>query len=167
MTFVANTENMGQLVSTLGTASRNIEDRLSALQAYGDRLKSTWTGPAGDAYEEQKVNWDRAAATMNELLATFGVKLNAITDSILQTEQAATNRWSSTGAPSSAGSAMSPALYSPVTPGHYDAGIAPVAPRLYEGGVAPASPRVYDGGVAPMSPRLYNAQVQSQPGPQS
>ncbi|MBS2537414.1 WXG100 family type VII secretion target [Catenulispora sp. NF23] len=93
MAFVANTDNMGQLVTTLGTASRNIEDRLSALQAYGDRLKSTWTGPAGDAYEEQKRNWDRSAATMNELLSHFGVKLNDITDSIVQTERTATNRW--------------------------------------------------------------------------
>ncbi|WP_194898369.1 WXG100 family type VII secretion target [Catenulispora pinisilvae] len=93
MAFVANTDNMGQLVTTLGTASKNIDERLSALQAYGDRLKSTWTGPAGDAYEEQKRNWDQAAATMNELLSHFGVKLNDITDSIVQTERTATNRW--------------------------------------------------------------------------
>ncbi|WP_194898367.1 WXG100 family type VII secretion target [Catenulispora pinisilvae] len=155
MTFVANTDNMGQLVTTLGTASRNIEDRLSALQAYGDRLKSTWTGPAGDAYEEQKLNWDRAAATMNELLATFGVKLNDITDSILQTEQAATNRWSSTGSPGSTGSPLSPSLYSPVTPGHYDAGTVPLAPRLYEGGITQASPRLH---AAQFQPQMVDRQ---------
>lgn len=94
MAFIANTDNMGQLVSTLGTASRNIDERLAELQAYGDRLKSTWTGPAGDAYEEQKANWDRAAMAMNELLSHFGVKLNNITDGIVQTERTATNRWS-------------------------------------------------------------------------
>jgi WXG100 family type VII secretion target len=93
MAFVANTDNMAQLVTTLGTASRNIEDRLVQLQAYGDRLKSTWTGPAGDAYEEQKRNWDRAANSMNELLSHFGFKLNDITDGIVHTERTATNRW--------------------------------------------------------------------------
>ncbi|NUP48780.1 MAG: WXG100 family type VII secretion target [Catenulispora sp.] len=93
MAFVANTDNMNQLVTTLGNASKQIEDRLTALQAYGDRLKSTWTGPAGDAYEAQKANWDRAANTMNELLSHFGVKLNDITDSIVATERRALNRW--------------------------------------------------------------------------
>ncbi|GAA2025206.1 hypothetical protein GCM10009839_24030 [Catenulispora yoronensis] len=93
MAFIANTDNMAQLVSTLGTASRNIEDRLVALQSYGDRLKSTWTGPAGDSYEEQKRNWDRAANTMNELLSHFGVKLNDITDGIVHTERTAQARW--------------------------------------------------------------------------
>jgi WXG100 family type VII secretion target len=97
MAFVANTDNMGQLVSTLGTASKNIEDRLVALQSYGDRLKSTWTGPAGDEYEAQKANWDRAANSMNELLSHFGVKLNDITDSIVHTENTATKRWQTMG----------------------------------------------------------------------
>jgi uncharacterized protein YukE len=50
MAFVANTDNMAQLVTTLGTASKNIEDRLRALQTYGDNLMATWTGPAGTAY---------------------------------------------------------------------------------------------------------------------
>ena len=93
MAFVANTDNMANLVSTLGTASRNIEDRLAQLQTYGDRLRSTWSGPAGDAYDEQKRNWDRSAANMNQLLSHFGVKLNDITDGIVQTERTATNRW--------------------------------------------------------------------------
>ena len=97
MAFVANTDNMAQLVSTLGTASRNIEDRLAQLQRYGDRLKATWTGPAGDAYEAQKQNWDRAANRMNELLGTFGLHLNNITDGIVHTEKTATGRWQSLG----------------------------------------------------------------------
>lgn len=93
MAFVANTDNMANLVTTLATASKNIDDRLVALQTYGNRLKSTWTGPAGDAYEEQKKNWDNAANKMNELLSHFGVKLNDITDSITHTERTAMNRW--------------------------------------------------------------------------
>jgi WXG100 family type VII secretion target len=93
MAFVANTDNMAQLVSTLGTASKNIEDRLAQLQVYGDRLKSTWTGPAGDAYEAQKQNWDRATNSMNELLSHFGLHLNNITDSIVHTENTASKRW--------------------------------------------------------------------------
>ncbi|GAA1995125.1 WXG100 family type VII secretion target [Catenulispora subtropica] len=93
MAFVANTDNMTNLVTTLATASKNIEDRLVELQSYGNRLKSTWTGPAGDAYEEQKKNWDTAANKMNELLSHFGVKLNDITDSIVRTERTAMNRW--------------------------------------------------------------------------
>jgi len=93
MAFVANTDNMQSLVSTLGTASKSIEDRLAELQTYGDRLRSTWSGPAGDAYDEQKRNWDRSAANMNQLLSHFGVKLNDITDGIVQTERTATNRW--------------------------------------------------------------------------
>ena len=97
MAFVANTDNMAQLVTTLGTASKNIEDRLRALQTYGDNLMSTWTGPAGTAYETQKGNWDKAANSMNELLSHFGVHLNNITDSIVATERSATKRWDNLG----------------------------------------------------------------------
>lgn len=97
MAFTANTDNMAQLVSTLGNASKKIDERLSALQSYGDRLKSTWTGPAGDAYETQKRAWDQAANSMNEMLSHFGVKLNDITDGIVHTEKTATNRWQNIG----------------------------------------------------------------------
>jgi WXG100 family type VII secretion target len=97
MAFMANTDNMATLVTTLGNASRQIEDRLVQLQKYADGLASTWTGPAAEAYATQKGNWDRAANDMNLLLGQFGLHLNNITDSIVSTERAATQRWSTMG----------------------------------------------------------------------
>lgn len=94
---------MGEVVVTFGEieAGRgNVAQTAGAVQQQLDDLKkflaplvSTYTGAASEAWQVKQAEWDRAAADIQQVLASIGVALGTANDAYQQAETSNANRW--------------------------------------------------------------------------
>lgn len=56
-------------------------------------MVSTWTGAAQQAYHERKMQWDKAAANLSQVLNQIGQAVGAAHENYTQAETAARNNW--------------------------------------------------------------------------
>ena len=64
-----NHAGLDQAAEDLGTAVKQIDDRLNRLEQELAPLRSDWTGNAQQSYQVAKTKWDTAMQEMKDLLA--------------------------------------------------------------------------------------------------
>jgi 6 kDa early secretory antigenic target len=94
---------MGEVLVTFGeieAGRANVSSTANKVQTTLDELKqflaplvATYTGAAADAWQVKQAEWDKAAADIQQILASIGVALGAANDAYQQAENANTSRW--------------------------------------------------------------------------
>jgi len=82
---------MEEAASTIQTASRTIEEKLSELDS--QLKKISWEGGDREAYLAHKAKWNQAIADMNQLLAQISGAVTTAREGYGQTEQSGMNAW--------------------------------------------------------------------------
>ncbi|MEU5093232.1 WXG100 family type VII secretion target [Streptomyces sp. NPDC020996] len=77
--------------------TKAIATTLASLEAELGELKKTWYGSDADVYREKQAAWDRAVATMEQLLTSHASLLNDIHGSYKYSENSLSQMWSEVG----------------------------------------------------------------------
>ncbi len=94
---------MGEVLVTFGeieagranvsSTANNVQTTLDELKQFLAPLVATYTGAAAEAWQAKQAEWDKAAADIQQILASIGVALGTANDAYQQAENANTNRW--------------------------------------------------------------------------
>jgi WXG100 family type VII secretion target len=91
MPIVVDYAALEEAASTIQTASRTIEEKLSELD--GQLKKITWEGNDRQAYMANKSKWDQAVADMNQILAQISGAVTTAREGYGATEKAGQDAW--------------------------------------------------------------------------
>jgi WXG100 family type VII secretion target len=80
--------------ATVAATANNVQQTLDELEQFLAPLVATYTGAAAEAWQAKQAEWDRAAADLQQVLASIGVALGMANDNYRLAENANTARWS-------------------------------------------------------------------------
>jgi len=95
---------MGEVLVTFGeieagrgnvaTTANKVQQTLDELKQFLAPLVSTYTGAAAEGWQAKQAEWDKAAADIQQILASIGVALGTANDAYQQAEHSNAQRWS-------------------------------------------------------------------------
>jgi early secretory antigenic target protein ESAT-6 len=81
------------LVASLRASTREIQQRLEALDAEVSRLKDSFTGAASEAYQRAQSEWRAQLSAMNDTLDRAAAVVAESGDAFAQTDKKAARSW--------------------------------------------------------------------------
>jgi len=77
----------------IGNSAKAIDTHLDQLKKDLQPLVSTWTGTASENYQAFQGEWDKAAADLQQVLASIGTAVSRAGDDYADGERNNANRW--------------------------------------------------------------------------
>jgi len=84
---------LSQGAADIGRSASMIQSHLDQLKKDLQPLVQDWTGSASEAYQHHQGEWDKAAADLQQVLASIGTAVSRAGEDYADGERTNTNRW--------------------------------------------------------------------------
>ncbi len=88
-----NAASMQEGIASLQNAHKSLTDHLDTLESELQSSLAKWDGAAQAAYHQAKLEWDKAARHMQEVVQKMGSVLGQITENYDANERAIQSSW--------------------------------------------------------------------------